>query len=68
MIEGAVSLEDQVAAAYQDYSAKKIALSRDKENLDLQYEVGYLYTRYTTMTEALETVKKAEREANPAAA
>lgn len=66
VIEGAISLEDQIKEAYMDYSEMKIALSKDKENLDLQYKVGYLYTRYTTMNDALAAAEEAEREANPA--
>jgi hypothetical protein len=67
VIEGAVSLEDQIKEAYMAYSEMKIQLSKDKENLDLQYKVGYLYTRYTTMNDALAAAEEAEREANPAA-
>lgn len=67
VIEGAVSLEDQIKEAYMDYSEMKIQLSKDKENLDLQYKVGYLYTRYTTMNDALAATLEAEREANPEA-
>jgi len=66
VIEGAVSLEDQIKEAYKAYSEMKIALSKDKENLDLQYKVGYTYTRYLTMNEALAAAEEAEREANPA--
>lgn len=66
VIEGAISLEDQIKEAYMDYSEMKIQLSKDKENLDLQYKVGYLYTRYTTMNDALAAAEEAEREANPA--
>jgi hypothetical protein len=67
-IEGAISLEDQIKEAYMDYSEMKIQLSKDKENLDLQYKVGYLFTRYTTMNDALAATLEAERQANPAAA
>jgi len=68
VIEGVMSLEDKIKDAYKKYSATKIQLGKDKENLDLQYKANYLWTRYQKMKSTLEEAKVAEREANPAAA
>jgi len=67
VIEGAVSLEDRIKNAFKKYSAMKLELNADKENLDLQYKTSYLWTRYQKMKQALAAAEVAEREADPAA-
>lgn len=68
VIEGVESLDDLIKAAYKKYSDMKIQLSKDKNDLKLQYNADYLYSIYATMLATKEKAEIAEREADPAAA
>lgn len=68
VIAGAISSEDRIKAAYKAYSELKIQLGKNPEDLDLQYKVSYLWTRYNKIKEALAKADQEQKEANPEAA
>lgn len=62
------SVEDIIKAKKMEYQLLLLQLGKDKENAELQTKAGTLKREIEIMEKELADAKKAEREANPAAA
>lgn len=64
-VKGSAQVEADLKEAYRYYTEYNIHLKEDIENLDMQYKVNYLWTRYNVMKKENKKLLNDELKADP---